>query len=148
MYCSSQQLASHPVPIIYASPPLVRPKPIRPTIDTNVRHASFNRPHPQPKQLRRPSMIRASTLDGRSLAEVINAARIASLNEQPKRATKSPASINETHSSNPHSRRMSFDAPPTSSGHSDPQRPRLTSAGSRADYFSDPYTYDGLVDLK
>ncbi|KAA1106336.1 hypothetical protein PGT21_034856 [Puccinia graminis f. sp. tritici] len=147
----SHQIAPHPVPIIYASPPLLRPKPIRPTIDTNVRAASFNRPPAQVKNLRRPSMLRASTLDGRSLTEVINAARKASLDEQPKRSSKSPASINETYqSSNPHSRRMSFDDPSAASlGHSEPNHPRLSSAGSRADYFSDPhYTYGGLVDLK
>ncbi|KAI9600856.1 hypothetical protein H4Q26_000650 [Puccinia striiformis f. sp. tritici PST-130] len=87
--------APHPVPIIYASAPILKPKPIRPTINTNVQPASFNRPLPQPKPLRRPSLLRASTLDGRSLTEVINAARRASLNEQPKRTTKSPISINE-----------------------------------------------------
>ncbi|KAA1109391.1 hypothetical protein PGTUg99_031863 [Puccinia graminis f. sp. tritici] len=93
----------------------------------------------------------AGSLHGRSLTEVINAARKASLDEQPKRSSKSPASINETYqSSNPHSRRMSFDDPSAASlGHSEPNHPRLSSAGSRADYFSDPhYTYGGLVDLK
>ncbi|KAI9601730.1 hypothetical protein KEM48_000833 [Puccinia striiformis f. sp. tritici PST-130] len=115
MQCyTSQQFAPHPVPIIYASAPILKPKPIRPTINTNVQPASFNRPLPQPKPLRRPSLLRASTLDGRSLTEIINAARRASLNEQPKRTTKSPISINEGYPSNPHSRRMSFDEPPPS----------------------------------
>ncbi|KAA1077998.1 hypothetical protein PGT21_026405 [Puccinia graminis f. sp. tritici] len=98
-------------------------------------------------------MLRASTLDGRSLTEVINTACNGSLDERPKRSLNSPASINETyHSSNPHSRRMLFDDPLAASlGHSDPNHPRLSSTGtgSRANYFSDPhYTYGGLVDLK
>ncbi|KAH9473865.1 hypothetical protein MJO28_000301 [Puccinia striiformis f. sp. tritici] len=151
MCYTSQQFAPHPVPIIYASAPILKPKPIRPTINTNVQPASFNRPLPQPKPLRRPSLLRASTLDGRSLTEVINAARRASLNEQPKRTTKSPISINEGYPSNPHSRRMSFDEPPPSFGHSDHSHhshhhhhyPRLPSDASRNDpYFPDPYSYD------
>lgn len=135
------------MPIIYSSPPLLKPKPIRPTIDTNVRTASYNAHPAQPKQFRRPSILRASTLDGRSLTEVINAARRASLNEQPKPLSKSPASVNEAYSSHPQSRRMSLDEPPPPSssafGYSDPRHPlKVSSTGGRADYFSDPYAYD------
>jgi hypothetical protein len=82
---------------------------------------------------------------------VINAARRASLNEQPKRTSKSPASIHDTqYSSNPQSRRMSFDEPPVSFGHSDPNHhPKLSSStAARIDYFSDPYTYADLADFK
>ncbi|EFP74268.1 uncharacterized protein PGTG_00224 [Puccinia graminis f. sp. tritici CRL 75-36-700-3] len=133
----SHQIAPHPVPIIYASPPLHQTQ-------ADQAHNRHQRPELQ-------SFQSSSCSDGRSLTEVINAARKASLDEQPKRSSKSPASINETYqSSNPHSRRMSFDDPSAASlGHSEPNHPRLSSAGSRADYFSDPhYTYGGLVDLK
>jgi len=151
----SNMIASHHMPIIYSSPPLLKPKPIRPTIDTNVRAASSHLAPAQPKHVRRPSILRASTLDGRSLTEVINAARRASLNERPKRASKSPASVTEAaYSSHPQSRRMSLDepTPPASSsafGHPDPRHPlRLSSAGGRVDYFADPYAYDPLAHLK
>lgn len=125
--------SSHPVPIIYASAPIIKPKPIRPhPIDTtNVRAqtCSHRLPPAQSNRLKRPSMLRASTLDGRSLSEVIDAAHRASITEQHRRSSKSsPLSFHESSSSSassstsslassmssasstkPKSRRMSFD---------------------------------------
>ncbi|KAG0140788.1 hypothetical protein CROQUDRAFT_674455 [Cronartium quercuum f. sp. fusiforme G11] len=74
------------VSIICASPPLLKPTPIRPVCRRAIEAqaaqlASFPNHHVVSSE-RRPGLLRASTLDGRSLDDVIAAARRASSTER------------------------------------------------------------------
>lgn len=103
------------VSIICASPPLLKPTPIRPVcrraIEAQAEKIEFTplQPRRNGPTERRPSMLRATTLDGRSLEEVIQAAHRASRYDQVTvKAAPIPqyqaSSYNTHHQPRPHLR--------------------------------------------
>ncbi|POV99161.1 hypothetical protein PSTT_13961 [Puccinia striiformis] len=128
--------APHPVPIIYASAPILKPKPIRPTINTNVQPASFNRPLPQPKPLRRPSLLRASTLGVTFRSQYEHEITDLDQRRVPIKPAFTKDVIRRTASILGHSDHSHH-------SHHHHHYPRLPSDASRNDpYFPDPYSYD------
>lgn len=139
------------VPIVYATGPIRKPKPIKLMTDPDGRIQSV--PHTPVQAIapqvhhKRPLMVRAATLDGRSLSEVIDAAHRASLNEQTKSSSsKSPTSIHER--LNLDSRRIGLPYPTQLGGlrqSSDYQRRLSASYEYRTDIGFDLYCYDALA---
>ncbi|EGG11401.1 uncharacterized protein MELLADRAFT_70796 [Melampsora larici-populina 98AG31] len=147
------------VSIICASPPLLKPTPIRPVCRRAI-EAQAEKIEVTPLQPRRagpterrPSMLRATTLDGRSLEEVIQAAHRASRYDQVTVKTPSTPqyqSTSYTYQSRPHlrtERRESWHSNSTDhSYHPNPHQRSRPSSMDDVQAYDYPYQYPSRHD--